>query len=65
MLYARAAAAMTNGQLWFQPSFLDALKDLGTPVHVNENEDQRVQALQGIERSILRARAEAVGFYFE
>jgi hypothetical protein len=63
--YVLYAAEESNLQLWFQPAFLDALKDLATPVHVDENENQQVPPLYGIERSILRARAMSVGFYFQ
>lgn len=63
--YLLYGAQETNRQLWFQASFLAALKDLGAPVHLDENGNQHVQSVQGIEQSVLRARARVAGFYFE
>ncbi len=63
--YFLYAARQSNSRLWLQPSFLNALKDFATPVHVNENEIRYLPSPRIIERSILRARAMSVGFYFE
>ncbi|HSU59825.1 MAG TPA: carboxypeptidase-like regulatory domain-containing protein [Bryobacteraceae bacterium] len=63
--YFLYAAEESNLKLWSQPAFLDALNDVATCVHLDENGNQHVQLLEGIRRSVLRVRAMEAGFYFE